>query len=32
MKAELKNQEWVAPVVNTTAGGSLYFMILDLAK
>ena len=31
-KGELKNQEWVAPVVNTTADGSLYFSILDLAK
>jgi CubicO group peptidase (beta-lactamase class C family) len=32
VKAELKNQEWVSPVVNTTADGSLYFSILDLAK
>jgi len=32
MKGELKNQEWVSPVVNTTADGSLYFSILDLAK
>jgi CubicO group peptidase (beta-lactamase class C family) len=32
VKGELKNQEWVAPVVNTTADGSLYFTILDLAK
>jgi CubicO group peptidase (beta-lactamase class C family) len=31
-KGELKNQEWVAPVVNTTADGSLYLSILDLAK
>ncbi len=29
---ELKNQEWVAPSLNTTADGSLYFSILDLAK
>ena len=29
---ELKNQEWVAPSQNTTADGSLYFSILDLAK
>jgi len=29
---ELKNQEWVSPTVNTTADGSLYFSILDLAK
>jgi CubicO group peptidase (beta-lactamase class C family) len=28
----LQNQEWVSPVVNTTADGSLYFSILDLAK
>ena len=32
VKGELKNQEWVAPKVNTTADGSLYFSILDLAK
>jgi CubicO group peptidase (beta-lactamase class C family) len=31
-KGELKNQEWVAPRVNTTADGSLYLSILDLAK
>jgi len=31
-KGELKNQEWVAPTVNTTADGSLYFSIDDLAK
>ncbi len=29
---EVKNQEWVSPTVNTTADGSLYFSILDLAK
>jgi CubicO group peptidase (beta-lactamase class C family) len=29
---QLKNQEWVSPLVNTTADGSLYFSILDLAK
>jgi CubicO group peptidase (beta-lactamase class C family) len=28
----LKNQEWVSPQLNTTADGSLYFSILDLAK
>jgi CubicO group peptidase (beta-lactamase class C family) len=28
----LKNQQWVAPSVNTTADGSLYFTIEDLAK
>jgi len=32
VKGELKNQEWVAPMINTTADGSLYFSILDLAK
>jgi Beta-lactamase len=32
VKDELKNQEWIAPMVNTTADGSLYFSILDLAK
>jgi CubicO group peptidase (beta-lactamase class C family) len=29
---QLRNQEWVSPTVNTTADGSLYFSILDLAK
>ena len=28
----LKNQEWVAPQLNTTADGSLYFTIEDIAK
>jgi CubicO group peptidase (beta-lactamase class C family) len=32
VKGELKNQEWVSPMVNTTADGSLYFSIQDLAK
>jgi len=32
VKGELKNQEWVAPSLNTTADGSLYFTVLDLAK
>jgi CubicO group peptidase (beta-lactamase class C family) len=27
---QLKNQEWVAPQLNTTADGSLYFSVLDL--
>jgi len=27
---ELKNQEWVAPKLNTTADGSLYLTALDL--
>jgi hypothetical protein len=29
---DLKNQEWVSPSTNTTADGSFYFTILDLAK
>jgi CubicO group peptidase (beta-lactamase class C family) len=32
VKGELKNQEWVSPTLNTTADGSLYFNIIDLAK
>ncbi|MBS1719050.1 MAG: serine hydrolase [Armatimonadetes bacterium] len=28
----LQNQSWVAPVLNTTADGSLYFSMLDLIK
>ena len=32
VKKELKNQEWVSPTLNTTADGSLYFSIVDLAK
>lgn len=32
VKGELKNQEWVSPATNSTADGSLYFSILDLAK
>jgi CubicO group peptidase (beta-lactamase class C family) len=28
----LKNQEWVSPSTNTTADGSLYLTVLDLAK
>jgi CubicO group peptidase (beta-lactamase class C family) len=31
-KGQLKNQEWVSPSANSTADGSLYFTILDLAK
>lgn len=31
-KGELKNQEWVAPSLNTTADGSLYLTIEDMAK
>jgi CubicO group peptidase (beta-lactamase class C family) len=29
---QIKNQEWVAPSANSTADGSLYFTISDLAK
>ena len=32
LNGRLKNQEWVSPVLNTTADGSLYFSVLDLAK
>lgn len=32
VKGELKNQNWVSPVLNTTADGSLYLTVLDLAK
>jgi len=32
VKGVVKNQEWVSPRLNTTADGSLYFSILDLAK
>jgi CubicO group peptidase (beta-lactamase class C family) len=32
VKGELKNQEWVSPALNTTADGSLYFTVLDMAK
>jgi CubicO group peptidase (beta-lactamase class C family) len=32
VKGEVKNQAWVSPALNTTADGSLYFSILDLAK
>ena len=32
VKNELKNQEWVAPSLNTTADGALYFTVLDMAK
>jgi len=31
-KGVLKNQNWVSPSLNTTADGSLYFSVLDLAK
>jgi CubicO group peptidase (beta-lactamase class C family) len=29
---KLKNQEWVSPTFNSTADGTLYFNVLDLAK
>ncbi len=32
VNGELKNQEWVAPMINTTADGSLYLTVLDMAK
>ena len=32
VRGELKNQEWVSPATNSTADGSLYLSILDLAK
>ena len=31
-KGQIKNQDWVSPSANSTADGSLYFTILDLAK
>jgi CubicO group peptidase (beta-lactamase class C family) len=30
VKGQLKNQQWVAPLLNTTADGSLYYSINDL--
>ena len=32
VKGQLKNQEWVAPTLNTTADGALYTNVVDLAK
>ena len=32
VKEEVKNQDWVAPLLNTTADGALYFNVVDLAK
>ncbi len=29
---EVKNQEWVSPVLNTTADGALYFSVLDMIR
>lgn len=31
-KGELKNQQYVSPALNTTADGSLYLTVLDMAK
>jgi len=32
VNGELKNQEWVSPTFDSTADGTLYFTVLDLAK
>ena len=32
VRGEIKNQEWVAPTINTTADGALYLTALDMAK
>jgi CubicO group peptidase (beta-lactamase class C family) len=32
VKGELKNQDWVSPTMNTTADGSLYLTIYDMAR
>ena len=32
VEGELKNQEWIAPSLNTTADGAYYMTVLDLAK
>ncbi len=32
VEGELRNQEWVAPSLNTTADGALYLSVLDVAK
>jgi CubicO group peptidase (beta-lactamase class C family) len=29
---KLKNQEWVSPILNTTADGAIYMTVLDMAK
>lgn len=31
VKGKLKNQEWIAPELNTTADGSIYLTVLDMA-
>ena len=32
LKGELNNQEWVSPTMNSTADGSLYLTVYDMAK
>jgi len=32
VNGELKNQDWVAPMLNTTADGALYFTVRDLTR
>ncbi|HXN18849.1 MAG TPA: serine hydrolase domain-containing protein [Candidatus Binatus sp.] len=32
VNGEIKNQEWVSPMLNTTADGALYTSVLDMAK
>ncbi|HZS05166.1 MAG TPA: serine hydrolase domain-containing protein [Blastocatellia bacterium] len=32
VKGELKHQEWVSPTMNTTADGSLYLTVYDMAR
>ena len=32
VNGELKNQDWVAPTLNTTADGALYFTVRDLTR
>ncbi len=32
VKGEWKNQQWVSPALNTTADGSLYLTVLDMAR
>lgn len=32
VKGEIKNQDWVAPLTNTTADGALYLTALDMVK
>jgi CubicO group peptidase (beta-lactamase class C family) len=32
VKGQIKNQAWVSPTFNSTADGTLYFNVLDLAK